>query len=505
MNKIGFKYFRQFYDFPEVELGPITFLVGRNNSGKSTVVKALLLVEDYLKTDILGKMSFAPINLEDTNIVTFGRALNKEALEEVIDIILFQYCQGDFSFFIGINGENDDTSANVFDLTIKDESMNIEYYFEQPSKLLFIEKSKKEVENDSSIDTVILKLQFKEELKKLKETRINIKKKSSQEYLNINQEISLLESKIKSLNSLRGNDTLSKLGFRTNHEYSKESISEILFDAINSITEKYQFESARLYKGKKVVGNFADYRAFYKNKNSVETSVKNFLQQIRNTRYVYLGATLSKQSALFAIRDKSNALAQAIHEFKQLNILPGEAAYRFVQNWMGTENFDVGNSFEIKMHAGEAYEFTIDGIHLADKGMGSIQAMLLILRLATIIHKKEKDNKDYTVIIEEPELNLHPKLQSRLADLFYEVFSEFDIKLIIETHSEYLIRKSQLLVKEEELGIKPNENPFCVIYFDSDKQWKMNYREDGVFIENFGTGFFDVSSQHAISLMKRKA
>ena len=102
-------------------------------------------------------------------------------------------------------------------------------------------------------------------------------------------------------------------------------------------------------------------------------------------------------------------------------------------------------------------------------------------------------------------MNLHPALQSLLADLFYEVHSEYKINFIVETHSEYLIRKTQLIVKEKELEIKPNTNPFSVIYFDSSlKQWNMEYREDGVFKKDFGPGFFDVSSQQAMKLLRKR-
>ena len=46
MNSIGFNNFRRFASFPEMDLGDITLLVGGNNSGKSTLVKALLLCVD---------------------------------------------------------------------------------------------------------------------------------------------------------------------------------------------------------------------------------------------------------------------------------------------------------------------------------------------------------------------------------------------------------------------------------------------------------------------------
>jgi len=49
------------------------------------------------------------------------------------------------------------------------------------------------------------------------------------------------------------------------------------------------------------------------------------------------------------------------------------------------------------------------------------------------------------------------------------------------------------------------ELPFKVYYFDKEKgPYQMTYREDGIFRENFGTGFFDVASQHAVQLLRRR-
>ena len=45
---ISFTNFRRFANFPKIDLGEITILVGGNNSGKSTIVKALLLCIDNL-------------------------------------------------------------------------------------------------------------------------------------------------------------------------------------------------------------------------------------------------------------------------------------------------------------------------------------------------------------------------------------------------------------------------------------------------------------------------
>lgn len=48
MKKIGFKNFRKFENFPAIGLGDVTYLVGKNNAGKSTMVKALILIVENL-------------------------------------------------------------------------------------------------------------------------------------------------------------------------------------------------------------------------------------------------------------------------------------------------------------------------------------------------------------------------------------------------------------------------------------------------------------------------
>lgn len=49
MKQIGFKNFRRFANHLTIDFGNINLLVGGNNSGKSTVVKALLLITENLR------------------------------------------------------------------------------------------------------------------------------------------------------------------------------------------------------------------------------------------------------------------------------------------------------------------------------------------------------------------------------------------------------------------------------------------------------------------------
>jgi AAA ATPase domain/Protein of unknown function (DUF3696) len=55
------------------------------------------------------------------------------------------------------------------------------------------------------------------------------------------------------------------------------------------------------------------------------------------------------------------------------------------------------------------------------------------------------------VLIEQPELHLHPDLQRLLAD-FFTVLSKSQARFLIETHSEYLVTRLRLLAAKNEIA-----------------------------------------------------
>lgn len=508
MNKIGFKNFRRFTDFKPIEFKGLTFLVGRNNSGKSTLVKALLLIIDYLKADKLKTLSFNENNIEDVNIVTFERALNKRAKQNKEEFIEFLLEINGIRFNMTITGRDDSTEVDVIRLSIDDILNGFSFAFSPQENSVTISTNSDGIEIIPENEENLL-IELEDKKIDITHSLNKIKQKSSQQYIQLNNDLKQLKKKISDLRKTI-KSTLTAGQFSLHSHYTHSGLKDVLQEALSEHSGEYEMQYHDIQKGKKPKKIFESLKAFKDSKFKIEKSISLILEFQNQIENVYLGATLNKQSALFAIRERRNPLAQAIHEYKQWGIDrdQGSDAFKFVRDWMKESEFEIGDSFEIVMHAGEAYEVIVNShglkIPLADKGMGSIQAMLLILRLAVIIYKKQKDGKIYTVIIEEPELNLHPALQSKLATLFHDVYDKYKIQLIVETHSEYLIRKTQLIVKHNEYEIDPNENPFSIIYFDKElHQWLMNYREDGVFKEDFGSGFFDVSSQQAISLFKK--
>lgn len=128
-----------------------------------------------------------------------------------------------------------------------------------------------------------------------------------------------------------------------------------------------------------------------------------------------------------------------------------------------------------------------DWRYLADLGSGTAQLLPLILRLAA------EDSTD-VLLLEEPESNLHPELQSRLADLLVEVIGKGH-QVLVETHSEHLVRRLQYLVAQR----RCEPDHASVLYIDARKDGEgdipqvrpLSIDGEGQLSGSFGGEFFD--------------
>lgn len=168
------------------------------------------------------------------------------------------------------------------------------------------------------------------------------------------------------------------------------------------------------------------------------------------------------------------------------------------------------------------------GTLLAELGYGISQLFVILMRIETAImrpfthferifdeelymgddtdnHKFKHIPFEYTIAIEEPEVHLHPKLQSMLAEIIVDAYTKHNIHFIIETHSEYIIRKLQLLVANKSL---PNSDISILYVYDNDYKpgyepqvKKIGIRKDGMLNGNFGEGFFDEADMLSMFLL----
>jgi len=65
------------------------------------------------------------------------------------------------------------------------------------------------------------------------------------------------------------------------------------------------------------------------------------------------------------------------------------------------------------------------------------------------------------ILLEQPEIHLHPSVQAALADVFIDVVKERDVQIIVESHSEHLLRRLQRRIAEEKLSPEDTALYFC--------------------------------------------
>ncbi len=153
--------------------------------------------------------------------------------------------------------------------------------------------------------------------------------------------------------------------------------------------------------------------------------------------------------------------------------------------------------------------------NIIDVGYGVSQVLPIItqvIRSAYVTKKSLKNSSmenDEMILIEQPELHLHPAAQADLADLFVDcIKKKSNKKIIIETHSEHIIRKLQVLIADKNNSFTNKD--ICIYYVDKDQNGvatveEMRLLENGKFEKPWPSGFFDKAHQLSMELLRNSS
>jgi predicted ATPase len=97
-----------------------------------------------------------------------------------------------------------------------------------------------------------------------------------------------------------------------------------------------------------------------------------------------------------------------------------------------------------------------------------------------------------TIIFEQPEIHLHPSVQAGLADVFIDVIKTRNVQIILESHSEHLLRRLQRRIAEEHKDMKPEDAALYFCSIDDTGTSKLTELELDTYgnINNWPQGFF---------------
>lgn len=131
-------------------------------------------------------------------------------------------------------------------------------------------------------------------------------------------------------------------------------------------------------------------------------------------------------------------------------LLKGEEQNYIVQgvsHWL--KRMKVADRLEVRQQGrSNRYELIVhrDGVacNLRDVGIGVSQ----VLPVLVVAYFSPPGS---TIVLEEPEIHLHPLAQSVLAELFVAISQERKVQFIVETHSEHLFRRMQTLTAKQQV------------------------------------------------------
>jgi predicted ATP-dependent endonuclease of OLD family len=524
MQHIELDNFRVFGTPASFDLAPVTVLTGKNNSGKSSLIKAFLVLADYLEQDDQTVLRLDGPRAMRHKISSFDHLQNWARTDSTV---VFSYKVGLYEFEYAFTLFAGGNLATLSRFSLRSGSVEGSLILEhQPAAQLCY----RVVTQQSMIDFVSGEELFLAEQAKhfsmlaTKKRQQLTKDEAFYEEMKLRFERSpeQLQHQAVATNFTERGQRLHELRERIkqaeeNAATCKTVDTGLTYRATLVVDEQLRNRLTVAYLVQQALIQFVKADADSENrqqelKHEAQlrklVSFEQELTQLLHFTSVHLGPNRTYQSRLFFNQQTGSEITAIVGAFVHKGVARGSAADTFLRYWLPV--FGVGTSVDVQPVEGMAFKIVVDRppylqpTNLADLGFGAGQILTILLQIASVIqlqHERRGSSRNTgptLLLIEEPEANLHPKLQSQLAQLFMETARDHQLVFLLETHSEYLIRKMQLLVAS---GSYLPEG-VAIHYLDQPTSRRIDILSDGKLSEDFGPGFFDEADDNALELFR---
>jgi hypothetical protein len=217
--------------------------------------------------------------------------------------------------------------------------------------------------------------------------------------------------------------------------------------------------------------------AYYQNARFTSDLALSLEQELRRIQYLGPLRTVPKRSYIWSgevpdhVGWAGERAVEALLAATDRQISPGyrRKSHPFqalIARWL--EQMGLLDSFEVKPIAAHRKEYEVlvrtrsakTAVTLPDVGFGVSQVLPVIVQCFYA-------QPHTTVLLEQPEIHLHPSVQMTLADLFIEAIQSREggqargIQLIVESHSEHFLRRLQRRVAEQVIEADQVALYFC--------------------------------------------
>ncbi|MCF2521107.1 AAA family ATPase [Dyadobacter sp. CY351] len=554
LKGFGLQNFRVFKNYTWFDFAPITILTGPNSSGKSSLNKALLLMKDNLnkESELLEKYITYPIthkfwfdyNGGDHNLSSANNSISQDSddpyisycipLRNVFDRnhLLVKFHQIVKEKFVAKYKENDEIArllamSNFLEILHLNGQVILgvntnhssSIYCDLPLLLDICKNIKIELKSIVADNIHYYDYSFSDITKILDDftnTFCNIRWTTKnvnfndlynnsgpfiQEdivYDNLTEEVIHYDKNIDQsmFVSLVDGDFHKKIGFLLCQNDERFQYYKDIDSQFSNITSS-------------AIESFCNFLKIVFGSNDSKSIVNLHLPNFRSIHYLPSIKGANERS----YRSKDNHILnslfrQYLERYQVSEIVEEDDLQRkFYYKWFGKFGISLAMNRNDQL---DANSYLVNGMSHVDVGYGITQIIAIIIRILSIAESGYLHffNPGHVLILEEPEANLHPKYQSLLADMFFEAAETFNIQFVIETHSEYLIRKVQYLTAKRQI----NTEDTVIYYFhdpngipkDEKQVKKIQILEDGSLSDDFGPGFFDEAANWELELIRLK-
>jgi len=449
IKRIRIKNFKAFRDTNDIEIKPITILMGINSSGKSSIIQALLALRQTMVS-------------RDTEVPL-------QVVGDYVDLGSYVDCV----FNHKVAAKDETFLSFEFSIIPKHSLWYTASKYRLSAEL--VKHLTKKVEYDDF--HVATSFGYNKKARKIYLREFNLKDAANTLIISV---ITNAAGQVIQLKS----DILTKLSdLKARHKSVLKSLKRSKFF--------YEFLPRFKYIGGREEGvkDYAEDRqlsAFIS--SCYDATQRDF------SRVFYLGPLRRKTRRFSPITGETpqdvgfegeNALKLIYKDFKS-SMKQKKNLVERVKSWL--IKFDVASELSVVTFPGYQFALNIIDPHnksivnLSDVGFGVSQVLPLIV-------EGFYSPLDSMILIEQPEIHLHPALQSHLGDLLIDISKEGKT-IVVETHSEHLILRLQRKIASGELS-----KDDVAIYFvepggEGSSVKRITLNEYGQFL-NWPEGFFE--------------
>lgn len=196
-------------------------------------------------------------------------------------------------------------------------------------------------------------------------------------------------------------------------------------------------------------------------------------------------------------QNKNKAIEKSLVKSESSDTLQSNIDYWL--SYILDEKVELNTERVTSSHVKVTYKFNRLATAMSPESLGAGTSYVVKILIVCLLAKPGN-----ILLIENPEIHLHPKAQAKLGDFFAFVASH-GVQVVVETHCENLINRVTYEVYDNRI-----KNDDCIIYYKENSQepfQKIAIDKSGHFINhedneiiNFPTGFFDSTLEELLKI-----